>query len=95
MEIDRAAAAPIRPPTLAELAAEVRAAREEVRAKRAAPVVQTSLLSARQRLLRAMMVYADELTARGLPVPRQLRDDLRLQRDIRCRPQGSSWRRQG
>jgi len=95
MEIDTAAPAPIRPPTLAELARELRAAREEVRARRVAPVVQTSLLSARQRLLRAMVVYADELTARRLPVPRQLRDDLRLQRGMRRQPQASGWHRQG
>ena len=40
-------------------------------------------------------VYARELTARRLPVPRQLRDDLRLQRGIQRHPQASGWHRHG
>ena len=73
----------LEPSTLHELAAAIRAARDEVLAMRAAPVVPGNLLSARQTLLRAMEAYADELTARRLPIPPQLRADLRLQRDIR------------
>ena len=97
MDTDSAARTPTltAPPTLAELAGEVRAAREEVGARRLAPVDWPSLLSARQTLLGAMEVYARELTARRLPVPRQLRDDLRLQRGIRRQPQASGWHRQG
>jgi hypothetical protein len=72
-------------PALHRLAQDVRAARQEVNAMRAAPVSPSILLSARQSLLRAMEAYADELTTRRLPVPPQLRDDLRLQRDIRRR----------
>lgn len=84
---------PLALPTLAELAGEVRTAREKVSAGRLAPVDWPSLLSARQTLLGAMEVYARELTARRLPVPRQLRDDLRLQRGIRRQPQASGWDR--
>jgi hypothetical protein len=79
------------PSTLSELAGDVRVAREEVRALRAVPVIVPDLLSARETLLRAMEAYADELTARHLPIPPQLRDDLRLQRDIRRRPTGRTW----
>jgi hypothetical protein len=88
MEIDTAAPIPTRPPTLAELAGEIRVAREVVAAMRIAPVVQPLLLSARQNLLSAMEAYALELTARRLPIPPQLRDELRLQRDIRRQPTG-------
>ena len=95
MEIDTAAVTPTAKPTLAELAGDVRAAREGVHAMRAAPVFQPSLLSARQTLLCAMEAYADELTARRLPIPPQLRDDLRLHRDIRRHPYGSSRLRHG
>ena len=80
--------------SLAEMAEDVRLAREEVAARRMSPVTQSSLLSARQELLRVMEVYSDELTARRLPVPPQLRDDLRLYRDIRRNP-GSDWHRRG
>jgi hypothetical protein len=78
-------ASPVQPeaPSLGVLMGEIRAAREEVRTLRCAPVVPARLLSARQSLLHAMEAYADELTARHLPIPRKLRDDLRLQRDIR------------
>lgn len=89
MEIDTAAPAPMPPPTLAELARDIRDARAKVRAMRAAPVVPPNLLSARQTLLRAMEVYAHELSVRRLPIPPRLRDDLRLQRDIRGHPNGS------
>ncbi|KRF26370.1 hypothetical protein [Phycicoccus sp. Soil803] len=80
--------------TLAELAEDVRTARGEVAARRMSPVTQTSLLSARRELLRVMELYADELAARRLPVPHQLRDDLRLLREIRGNP-GSDWHRRG
>ena len=80
--------------SLAEMAEDVRLARQEVAARRMSPVTQSSLLSARQELLRVMEVYSDELTARRLPVPPQLRDDLRLYRDIRRNP-GSDWHRRG
>lgn len=95
MEIDTAAPIATLPPTLAELAQAIRAARAEVRAMRVAPVVQTALLSARQTLLRAMEAYADELSVRRLPIPPRLRDDLRLQRDIRRHPNASPWPRSG
>ena len=63
--------------------ADVRAAREEVGSLRGAPMMHDRLRSARQILLRAMEAYAAELTARRLPIPPQLRDELRLQRRIR------------
>ena len=93
MEID-AGSVPAPRRTLAEMAEDVRAARAEVAARRMCPVTQTSLLSARQELLRVMEVYSDELIARRLPVPPQLRDDLRLHRVIRRNP-GSDWHRRG
>jgi hypothetical protein len=86
MEIETAAPIPMTALTLAELAANIRAAREVVAAMRIAPVVQPVLLSARQNLLRAMEAYALELTARRLPIPPQLRDDLRLLRYLRRQP---------
>jgi hypothetical protein len=95
MEIDTAAPVPAMRPTLAELAQDIRAARADVRAMRSAPVVPLNLLSARQTLLRAMEAYAHELTVRRLPIPSQLRDDIRLQRDIRRHPNGSPWPRHG
>jgi hypothetical protein len=94
MQIDTAAPVPAPRRTLAEMAGDVRAARDEVAARRMSPVTQTSLLSARQELLRVMELYSDELTARRLPVPPQLRDDLRLYRDIRRNPSGNEWRLQ-
>lgn len=90
MENDAGASTPMRSPSLAELAANIRVARQLVAAMRVAPVVQPMLLSARQALLRAMEAYALELTARRLPIPPQLRDDLRLQRDIGRHPTGRS-----
>lgn len=72
-----------RPPTLSELLADVQAAREEVRSLRGAPMVPDRLRSARQVLLQAMEAYAAGLTARRLPIPPQLRDEIRLQRRIR------------
>lgn len=95
MGIPSATTTSTRPSTLVELAGDIRAAREEVDARRLAPVDWPSLLSARQALLGALEVYATELTARRLPVPRQLHDDLRLQRSIRRHPQDSGWHRHG
>ena len=94
MPNDTAPTVPEPPRTLAELADDVRRAREEVSARRMQPVTPTSLLSARRELLRVMELYSDELIARRLPVPHQLRDDLRLLREIRGNP-GSDWHRRG
>ena len=93
MQIE-AGSVPAPPRSLAEMAEDVRLARQEVAARRMSPVTQSSLLSARQELLRVMEVYSDELTARRLPIPPQLRDDLRLHRVIRRNP-GSDWHRRG
>jgi len=68
--------------SLALLARDVRIAREEVRKLRRGPVVRDRLLAARQSLVSAMESYAAELTARGLPIPRKLHADLRLQQNI-------------
>ena len=93
MVMDAAYSAPLRPPTLARLAADLRQAREDFRVTRLAPVVQVDLLSAREALLGAMEAYANALVARRLPVPPQLRDELRLQQGIRRHPDGSwGWR---
>ena len=76
--------------SLALLAEEMRIAREAVHDLRRVPNVHDRLAAARRSLLRAMESYAAELTARGLPVPRKLHDDLRLQQDIGR--QRDSWR---
>lgn len=89
MHTDTVAPVPGPRRTLAEMAGDVRAARDEVAARRMSPVTPSLLLSARQELLRVMELYSDELTARRLPVPPQLRDDLRLYRDLRRHPAGS------
>ena len=68
--------------SLALLAEDMRVARAVVHDLRRAPIVRDRLLAARQSLLRAMESYAAELTARGLPIPRKLHGDLRLQQDI-------------
>lgn len=93
MPIDTAAPFPVPRRGLAQLADDVRVARLEVAERRMQPVAQNSLLSARQELLRVMEIYADELIARRLPVPHQLRDDLRLLRDIRRNPGAGYGRR--
>lgn len=62
------------------LSAEVRAAREQVAASRATTAVRGQLVPARQSLLRALEAYAAALTARRLPIPPRLRDELRLLR---------------
>ena len=69
--------------TLESLLEDIRRAREDVSASRSGPVVPERLLSARQSLLRAMEAYADELTARNLPIPWKLHGELRLQREVR------------
>jgi hypothetical protein len=93
MEIDTAVSIPMLPQTLAKLAQDIRAARAEMRAKRAAPVNEPDLLLARRTLLRALEAYGDELTERGLPIPRQLLGDLRLQREIERHPNVFAWPR--
>ena len=93
MEIDPAGSTSRLQRSLGELAQDVQAAAAEVRTKRAAPVSERDLLSARRALLRAMEAYADELTVRGLPIPRLLHDDLRLQRGIEGRPNAWEWTR--
>jgi hypothetical protein len=65
------------------LAQHVRIAREEVGKLRRGPIAHERLLAARQTLLKAMESFAAELTARGLPIPPRLRDDLRLQQNLR------------
>ena len=69
--------------TLESLLEDIRRAREDVSASRCGPVVPERLLSARQSLLRAMEAYAQELTARNLPIPWKLHGELRLQREVR------------
>ena len=91
MEIDPAVSASRLPRSLPELAQDVQAAAAEVRTKRAAPISERDLLSARRTLLLAMEAYVDALTARRLPIPRLLHDDLRLQRGIERHP--NAWDR--
>lgn len=66
--------------SLDQLSDDVRAARDLVAAERVAPVDQRILMSARDQLLRTMEAYEAGLTTFGLPIPRRLRDDLRLLR---------------
>jgi hypothetical protein len=68
---------------LEHLMEDVRLARADVQALRRAPVVHDRLFAARQSLLRALEAYAEALTVRHLPIPPKLRDELRLQREIR------------
>lgn len=68
--------------SLAVLKEELRSAREEVGRLRRGPILHDQLSTAHLFLLRAMESYAAELTARGLPIPWRLRDELRLQRGI-------------
>ena len=82
MSDDPLAAQPPVGRSLAVLAEDMRVARELVRELRCGTVVHDRLLAAHQSLFVAMDSYAAELTARGLPIPRKLHDDLRLQRDI-------------
>lgn len=70
------------PRSLTELAAEVRRARHHVLARRMSPATLQDLVKAQHALLQTMEAYVTELTARHLPIPHRLRDDLRLQRDL-------------
>lgn len=90
--------------SLAVLTEELRTAREEVGRLRRGPIMHDQLSTAHVFLLRAMESYAAELTARGLPIPWRLRDELRLQRGIstpvpnqggrRRSPEGRGWTNQ-
>jgi hypothetical protein len=91
MEIDPAVSPPRLARSLTELSQDFQAAAEEVRSKRAASVSERDLHVVRRALLRAMEAYADELTARRLPIPRRLHDDLRLQREIERHPNAWGW----
>lgn len=68
---------------LAALVEQLQNARDEVDRLRRPPAAREQLSAARQFLLAAMESYAAELTARGLPIPWKLRDELRLQRSVR------------
>ena len=68
--------------SLSVLATDVRRARQNVLARRMAPVVWEDLVRAQRTLLRAMEAYVSELVLRRLPIPHRLRDDLRLQREL-------------
>ncbi|GGK59929.1 hypothetical protein [Ornithinimicrobium pekingense] len=70
------------PRSLNDLAADIHLAREAVNGLRTAPVVWQDLRDAQGSLLVAMESLARELTARHLPVPPRLRDELRLQRRL-------------
>lgn len=74
--------------SLAVLADEMRLAHDLVHElRRGRPIVHDRLSAARRALLMAMESYAAELTARGLPLPRKLHGDLRLQRDLGQHPE--------
>jgi hypothetical protein len=66
--------------------ARVTAARDLVRSLRSGAVSRDQLNLAQGQLLDAMERYAAELDRRRLPIPRSLRDDLRLYREIQVRP---------
>lgn len=76
------------PRSLTDLATDVRAARQVVHARRMDPVIRQDLVLAHHSLLQTMEAYVSELTARHLPIPHRLRDELRLQRDLADRPAG-------
>jgi hypothetical protein len=67
---------------LSVLVEELQSARDEVDRLRRPPIAREQLSAARHSLLMAMEAYAAELTARGLPIPWKLRDELRLQRSV-------------
>lgn len=79
--------------SLAVLVAELQSARDEVERLRRPPIAHDQLLAARQSLLLAMDSYAAELTARGLPIPWKLRDELRLQHSVRRQRDSSGYGR--
>ena len=68
--------------SLEALLEELRSAQQDVGRLRCTPNDQRGLRAAQRSLLVAMESYAAGLTARGLPTPWKLRDDLRLQRRI-------------
>lgn len=69
--------------SLASCRESLRLARDEVGQQRRAAGTADKLRAAHQALLKAMESYAAELTARGLPTPPRLRDEIRLQRSMR------------
>jgi len=76
---------------LMELFQEVISARAAMTVARRAPLGRSRLIDApRARLLLALEAYTAELTARNLPVPYGIRDDLRIQRRILGRVAGAS-----
>ena len=87
------------PAELAALLAELALAREEMRSGRQSPVNAPRLDAARARLLQALEAYAQGLSARHLPLPRAVHDDLRLLRGFRSgsalwdrgRPSPRTW----
>ena len=94
MPADPPVAQPYAQRYLALLLDEVHKASDEVSRLRRAPLPPDRLAAARQSLLAALESYAAELTARRLPVPPRLRDDLRLQRSIGTQPGTSREGRQ-
>lgn len=82
-------------PDLAELATDVRRARQLVLARRVAPVARDDLVLAQQVLLQAMEAYVAGLVLRRLPIPPRLHADLRLQRDIYGGPRSRAQRLRG
>ncbi|TQM57326.1 hypothetical protein [Humibacillus xanthopallidus] len=80
---------PTQPQRPAELMAQVTAAQSRVRSLRCGAVNRDQLNLAQDQLLAAMELYAAELERRRLPIPRSLRDELRLYREIRVRPSPS------
>ncbi len=79
--------------SLAVLVEQLQSARGEVDRLRRPPIAHDQLLAARQSLLMAMDSYAAELTARGLPIPWKLRDELRLQHNVRRQRDSSGYGR--
>lgn len=67
-----------RRPDLRELMARLRDARLEAQRMRQPPASHEQLRAAQSELLSAMQDYCDELTERSLPIPPQLRDDMRM-----------------
>ena len=72
---------------LAALRSDVLAARSRVQTLRSGAVDRDELQVAHGVLLEAMEQYAAELDRRRLPTPPGLRDDLRLYRELRVRPE--------
>ena len=66
--------------SLSGLLDDLHAARGELGKLRAGSASADRLVAAHTSLLQAMEHYAAALTARGLPTPWRLRDDLRLER---------------